>query len=160
MPLNRNSELAQLRLNYWTALVKYIRRHNSPISFNTPSSAHQLRASGETLGNGDFTLIALATVRPDVRVGVGVEIKNSNDYYAVLETDRFNIQNEIGYIPDEKQMFEWNPETKVNDIWLYWQTDFFDRKNWPEQHEWLFDRLEAFRRVMRPRIANLLHTIS
>ena len=49
-------------------------------------------------------------------------------------------------------MFEWNPETKVNDIWLYRQADFFKRQQWQEQHEWLCDKLEAFQRVMRPRM--------
>ncbi|MDX6712614.1 MAG: hypothetical protein QOH96_3630 [Blastocatellia bacterium] len=157
---DRPNELDKTRLDYWTGLVSYMKQRNSPVIFHAPISKHQLRARAEVLGSGDFILVALATVRHGVRIGVGVEITNSKGYYPELEKDRSKIQNEIGYEPGEKQMFEWNPESKVNDIWLYWEADFLKRQQWLTQHEWLCDRLESFRTVMRPRIAELLRTAS
>jgi hypothetical protein len=133
-----------------------MRQRNSPIVFNAPNSKHQLRAKADTFDSGEFVLVALATARP-VRIGVGVEISASRKYYVALEKDQFKIQNEIGYESSNKQLFQWNPETKVKDVWLYWDVDFFDRQQWREQHQWLCDKLEAFRRVLRPRITALLH---
>ena len=150
--LGRPNELARTRLEYWTELVSLMRRRNSLIVFNGPSSSHQLRATADALGSGDFTLIALATVRP-ARIGVGVETIASKGYFSELVKDRDGIEKEIGYEPVRKQVFEWNPETKVNDIWLYWQVDFFERRKWPEQHEWLRAKLETFRKTLRPRVS-------
>ena len=152
---DRLNELAQTRLDYWTELVSYMRRHSS-INFNEPSSKHQLRAKAETFGSGNFILVALATVRPELRIGVGLEISGPKDYYTVLEADKFRIQNAIGFERSNKQEFLWNPETKVKDIWLYWYVDFFKRQHWPEQHKWLCYKLEAFRKVLTPRIKELI----
>src|SRR5205085_7513529 len=151
---DRLNELAQTRLDYWTELVSYMRRHSS-INFNEPSSKHQLRAKAETFGSGNFILVALATVRPSL-VGVGVEISGPKYYYTSLEADKFTIQSEISLKPDNKQEFVWKPETKVRDIWLYWHVDFFQRHHWHDQHKWLCNKLETFRKVLRPRIKELI----
>jgi hypothetical protein len=156
---DRTTELEQTRLEYWKALVSYMRRRESPVVFHKPTSSHQLRATAYVLGSGNVILVALATVRP-VRIGVGVEIAASTGYYTALERDSSKIQIAIGCQPEQKQMFEWNFETKVSDIWLYWQVDFFERRMWPEQHEWLCNKLEAFRRALSPRIAEILNTAS
>lgn len=156
----RLDELEQIRLDYWSELVRLMRQRNSSITFSESSSKHQLRAKAETFGSGKFILVALATVRPELLVGVGVEISGPKEYYAALEKDKSRIQSEIGYERSDKQEFLWNPETKVRDIWLYWHVDFFNRQQWPEQHEWICEKLEAFRRVLKPRIAELLRAAS
>jgi hypothetical protein len=152
---DRLSELDQTRVDYWRELVRYMGRRKSLIMFNEPSSKHQLRAKAETFGSGKFILVALANVMPS-RIGVGVELSGTKDYYAALETDNSRIQKEIGCEHGNRQKFHWNPETKVRDIWLYWDTDFRERQQWSEQHEWLGDKLEAFQRVLEPRITELL----
>lgn len=160
MGTERLDELSQTRLDYWNELVRYMRRCNSPIMFHEPNSKHQLRAKADTFGSGKFILVTLATIRPELLVGVGVEISGPKEYYVALEKDKSEIQSEIGYERGDKQKFIWNPETKVKDIWLYWYVDFFERRHWPEQHEWLCKKLEAFRRVLKPRIGKLLRATS
>ncbi len=117
---------------------------------------HQLRSRADTFGSGEFVLIALANVRPESRIGVGLEISGPEEYYAALERDRFTIERELGCERGAGERFDWNPETKVRDVWLYRGADFFDRRRWPEQHEWLGVKLETFRKVLKPRIAKLL----
>jgi hypothetical protein len=151
MRADRLTELEQTRLDYWTALVG---RMGDAITFGAPGPGHQLRAGADTFGSGKFVLIALANVRPELRIGVGVEISGPEDYYAALEKDASDIEREIGC------KLEWNRETEVRDIWLYRRADFFDRSLWREQHEWLREKLEAFRRVLNPRIAELLGGVS
>ncbi len=150
MRADRLDELAQTRIDYWSGLVKYMRRNGSSITFGDPGTGHQLRARADTCGSGKFILVALANVRPETRLGVGVEVSGPEEYYASLENDISAIEREIGC------QLEWNRATKVRDIWLYRPANFLERQQWPEQHEWLREKLEAFRRVLKPRIAELL----
>lgn len=161
---DRPNELAQTRLDYWTELVSDMGRRHSPVMFNKPKpdsqrELHQLWGKARNLDSGDFILVALAAIKPEVHIGVGVEISGSNykEYYAALEKDKSRIENGIGYDGGNKQKFEWIPDrgTKVSDIWLYWYVDFFKRQHWPDQHKWLCDKLEAFRKVLAPRIEEL-----
>jgi Domain of unknown function (DUF4268) len=160
MGTDRLTNLAQTRLDYWNELVRYMRQRNSPIMFNEPNSKHQLRAQADTFGSGKFILVALAIVRPEPLIGVGVEISGPKEYYVTLENDESKIQSEIDNMCGEKQKLQWNPETKVRDIWLYRHVDFLERRRWPEQHEWLYQRLEAFRKVLKPRVVKMLRAIS
>jgi hypothetical protein len=160
MQADRLDELRQTRLDYWSELERLIRRRGSLITFGEPSSGHQLRAKADTFGSGKIVLVALASVRPESRIGVGVEISGPEEYYAALERDRSIIEREIGCERGAGERFEWNPETKVKDVWLYRGADFFDRRRWREQHEWLREKLEAFRGVLKPRIAELLRGVS
>lgn len=157
MRIERRDELAQTRLDYWNGLTRHMRQRNSPVVFNAPRSSHQLRAKAETLGSGDFILVALATIKP-LRIGVGLEI-SVPEYYAALEKDESKIRSELGRVCGEKKL-DWNPETKVRDIWLYRSVNFFERPQWPEQHQWLCEKLEAFRKVLKPRIDMLLRASS
>jgi hypothetical protein len=155
---DRLNELEQTRLDYWNELVKHMRRHSSLIVFNKPKlkKNHQLRAKAETLGSGKIILVAQAIVSPESLIGVGIEISGSKEYYAALEKDKFKIQSEIGFERDMRQEFQWHPETKVRDIWLYQHIDFLEHQQWPEQHEWLCEKLMAFRTVLSPRIKELI----
>jgi hypothetical protein len=159
---DRLSESDQTRMDYWNELMRYMRRRNSLIMFNEPNSnrPHQLRAKADTFGSDQFILVALANVRPELRIGVGVEISGPREYYTALEKDAPKIMREIGYERAAGQELEWHPKTKVRDVWLYRRADFFERKQWSEQHEWLCEKLEVFRRVLRPRIIELLRAIS
>jgi len=156
MRADRLGELAQTRMDYWSELVRFMRRSGSAVTFGEPGPGHQLRAKADTFGSGMFVLVALANVRPESRIGVGVEISGPEEYYASLERDKAIIEREIGCQRGAGESFEWNPETKVRDVWLYRGADFFERQQWPEQHEWLREKLEAFRRVLKPKIAELL----
>src|SRR5215208_6805162 len=125
MRADRLDELAQTRMNYWGGLVKYMRRSGSAIAFGDPGTGHQLRARADTFGSGKFVLVALANVRPETRIGVGVEISGPEEYYAALERDRSTIEREVGCERSAGERFEWNPETRVRDVWLYRGADFF-----------------------------------
>jgi hypothetical protein len=160
MQTDRLTDLSQTRLDYWNALVEYMRQRNSSIRFNEPNSKHQLRAQADIFGSGEFILVALAIVRPELRIGVGLEISAPKEYYVALADDEYRIQSEIDNECGEKQKLQWNPETKVRDIWLYRHVDFFERRRWQEQHEWLYERLEAFRKVLKPRVVKMLRATS
>jgi hypothetical protein len=158
MQADRLNELAQTRSDYWRELVKLMRRSSSAITFGEASLGHQLRAKADALDSGKFVLVALANVRPESRIGVGVEILGSEGYYAALERDISSIQRDIGCERGAGERFEWNPKTHVRDVWLYRRVDIFERQRWQEQHEWLREKLEAFRAVLQPKIAELLAT--
>src|ERR1700754_1065647 len=135
MRTDRLAELEQTRLDYWREFVRRMKRSGSSNTFGATSSGHQLRARAATFGSGEFVLIALANVRPESRIGVGVEISGPEEYYAALERDRSIIERKIGCERGTGEHFDWNPETRVRDVWLYRGADFFDRGRWPEQHE-------------------------
>ena len=157
---DRLTDLSQTRLDYWTEFVEYMRRRNSQIRFTEPGSKHQLRARANTFDSGEFVLVALAIVRPELLIGVGLEISAPKKYYDALAKDKSKIQSDIEKECGEKTELKWDPKTKVKDIWSYRQADFFERQRWPEQHEWLYKRLEAFRIVLKPRIMGMLRITS
>jgi hypothetical protein len=130
--------------------------------FNEPNvnRPHQLRAKADTFGSGKVVLVALANVSRVSRIGVGMEVSGPKEYYAALAKDKSEIQREISDMLGDKRRLEWEPGTKVSDIWLYWEADFRERQQWTEQHKWLSDRLEVFQRVIKPRIDELLRASS
>ena len=96
MRVDRLDELRQTRLDYWSELVRRMKRRGNLITFGEPTPGHQLRARADSFGSGKFTLVALANVRPELRIGVGVEISGPKEYYANLEKDTSRIEREIG----------------------------------------------------------------
>ena len=160
MRTDRLTNLEQTRLAYWNGLVAYMRSRNSSIMFNEPNPTHQLRARADTFGSGEFILVALAVVKPESLIGVGLEISAPKEYYIALANDKSLIQSEIDNECGEQQRCQWNPETKVRDIWLYRHVDFLERRRWQEQHQWFYERLEACRKVLQPRVIKMLRVVS
>jgi hypothetical protein len=137
----------QLQLEYWQALVEYLERHNSIVRTRKPRPQHWMNFS---IGRSGFRLTALANIR-ERRIGIQLVIHKGNikSWYHQLRQERVAIEAEIGEILDWREQ----PDNKYSDITLH-NTSFNpgNRTQWPQQHAWFMQKLEAFYKSFSPRI--------
>ena len=87
------------------------------------------------------------TLRLNPAKGIFDESELSN-----FQSDKDVIEAELG------QPLDWRetPENRSSQIALHWgNVDITDRADWPRQHRWFLENLEALHRVFAPRIRAL-----
>lgn len=145
----------QTQLEFWTAFRDYMDDKGS-IRCHKPSPQHWLV---HPIGKSGIHLSSIASMwnsetsnnDPEIRVELVLTGKAAKQNYAALEKRREDIEREIN-LP-----LKWhNPEGKMMcRIYTRTNADFLDRKLWPQQHEWLRQRLEAFHRLFAPLVKTL-----
>jgi hypothetical protein len=144
------SETKQLQLAYWTELKSLLQQQNSPVCIGKPQPQHWMYFS---LGRTNFQLIAFVNTR-EKRIGVGLVLSGSDakaHYYLLLQ-DRAAIENEIG------TSLSWGENLGKIESHLFIHAQEMDptiRERWPEQHEWMREKLEILKKVFAPRVKQL-----
>lgn len=148
-------ETKRSQLDFWSAFAESLRgRVNFAIP--SPRPCHYMRFSA---GRSGFSLIAVAA-RWDqdayafsgvLRVELTIRRANAQHVFTILAAEKDKIEAEIG----EKLSWDNVPEKDRYRIYVRKQADLDDRNAWPQQHEWLKKNLEAFQRVLGPRIKAL-----
>ncbi len=137
----------ELQLEYWQALRKHLESSGSFIRPGTPRSQNWMNFD---VGHWRLRMTAFNNMR-DGGIGVQLVIREGDAEvsYNTLYQQRGDIGAEIG------DALEWRelPEHKQGQVMLRrYNADPTDRSQWPEQHDWFKDKLEAFDRAFRPRI--------
>ena len=137
----------ELQLEYWQALRKHLEDSGSFIRPGTPRSQNWMNFD---VGHWRLRMTAFNNMR-DGGIGVQLVIREGDAEvsYNTLYQQRGDIGAEIG------DALEWRelPEHKQGQVMLRrYNADPTNRSQWPEQHEWFKDKLEAFDRAFRPRI--------
>ncbi len=137
----------ELQLEYWQALRKHLEGSGSFIRPGTPRSQNWMNFD---VGHWRLRMTAFNNMR-DGGIGVQLVIREGDAEvsYNTLYQQRGDIGAEIG------DALEWRelPEHKQGQVMLRrYNADPTNRSQWPEQHEWFKDKLEAFDRAFRPRI--------
>lgn len=139
----------QLLLEYWTNFVEYLREHDSSLKNAKPKPFDHILFP---LGNRQL-LLALAYIK-DNKIGVQVYLKGSSakTYFEQLQRETNAIENIIG------AKLEWNDSrTKERSIDLFMNgVNIKNRENWPDQHKWLYEKLQAFYGAFAGRVKNLI----
>ncbi|MCA9966193.1 MAG: DUF4268 domain-containing protein [Anaerolineales bacterium] len=140
----------ELQLEYWQAFVVRLENHKSTIKRRKPSPHFAMDFS---IGRGGFRLTAVINTR-EKRLGVRLFISSGDieAFYHLLLQDRATIEAKIG------SPLEWVnlPNRKQGEVNLYNQSfDPAQRSQWPQQHAWLQQTLEAFHHTFSPRIKAL-----
>jgi hypothetical protein len=138
----------QLLLEYWTNFVEFLREHDSSLKNAKPKPFDHILFP---IGNRQL-LLALAYIK-DNKIGVQVYLKGSNAkiYFERLQRETNAIENIIG------AKLEWNDSrNKERSIDLFMNgVNIKDRENWPDQHKWLYEKLEAFHKTFEGRVKSL-----
>ncbi len=144
------TDTQRLQLEYWTAFRIYLLENSKIIRPQKPSPS---AAAGFAIGRAYFSLHAFVNTQvPRIAVGLVMGGNDAKPHYFLLEKDRDAIEAEIG----TPLMWMELPDKIESRILLRWDgADPSDQKNWPEQHSWLREKLEAFRNVFGPRIKGL-----
>jgi hypothetical protein len=144
------NETGGLHYAYWSAFRDYLIQRQSMISPAKPARDNWVSFA---IGRMDFVLTAFFNTQ-EKRIGVGLVLSGpeAKAHFRLLERDRQQIESEIGSELDWDEL----PSRKESHIYLHNRTaDPVQSSEWPSQHAWLCEGLEAFDRVFRPRIKAL-----
>ncbi|HVB20562.1 MAG TPA: DUF4268 domain-containing protein [Ktedonobacteraceae bacterium] len=144
------SEAQQIQLEFWTEFKRFLQEHQSTIHIGTPPPQNWMDFS---IGRSNFSLQAFINIR-EKRIGIALALfgPNAKPHYYMLEKEKAAIENELG------TPLEWaaNPSKVMSYIYLHERTmNPLVREQWPQQHTWLWTKLEAFKKVFALRVRRL-----
>lgn len=137
-------------MEYWTEFRNFLLQHKSFVKTGKPQPHHWMNFA---IGRVNFSLVAFANTR-ERRIGVGLVLSGSvsKSHFHLLEREKSAIESEIGMALDWRE----NPGKIESHIYLHQRNMDPTIKNyWPEQHQWLCENLEAFKKVFAPRVKML-----
>src|SRR5262249_15938543 len=133
--------------NTWRSAVTFVQK---------PFPQHWMN---HTIGRSGFGLTSVASTwnseegryDPELRAEFYVSAPEAHKYFQLLELDKAAIEEELGQdlilsAPSNKQTCK---------AYIRRPTNFMDRGQWSQQHEWLRENLEKFHRVFSPRMRQL-----
>ncbi|MCC6153173.1 MAG: DUF4268 domain-containing protein, partial [Candidatus Hydrogenedentes bacterium] len=136
-------------LEYWTAFTSMLESAGSGLVSRQPGK------SGYTsfaIGKSNAGLYAICNSKSrDTAAGIYFTRANKEAYFDQLLEQKDTIERELGF------PLTWGlPNTADKYICVRHEGfDWENRADWPRQHQWFRERLEALDRVMRPRVAAL-----
>jgi hypothetical protein len=149
MDVQDMSERRRLQFEYWTALQQLLKERKSVVR---PRSARPRSWVAFAIGRSRFNLWVEMYVR-DKQIGVGLTCKPpyTKTFFQELKSQKQAIEKELGFSIE----FEEDPEKLFTYISIYTEFAPENRGSWPQQHEWIISKLEAFYRVFSARLRNL-----
>jgi hypothetical protein len=145
-----HSEAKQLQWEFWTEFKNFLQERQSSVRIGTPQRQHWMDFS---IGRTHFSLQAFVNTL-EKRIGVTLALSGSNakPHYYLLEREKAVIENELGTTLDWVE----NPSKITSNIFLHERNmNPLVREQWPEQHLWLCEKLEAFKKVFSHRVKQL-----
>jgi len=143
----------QIQLAYWTAFVQAAKANPAPLRTQQP-----LPQSWTTLPLGKTNVSMAATVNT-VRKKIGAQVSLAGDdgkaYFQPLFTRKAEIEKASG------GELEWRllPDKQESQIGLTRSNPGpSDRESWPQQHEWLREKLAGLHDAFAPRVKALVAT--
>lgn len=145
----------QTQLRFWMAFRDFMEKR-SHIRCQKAYPQHWMNHS---IGRTGIHLASIAslwdsesnTKNPEIRVELVLAGKDAKQHFTALEKNRNQIEKEIGF-----PLVWHNPEDKnMCRIYVRQNADFLNPERWPEQHQWLKEKLETFHKVVGPLVKNL-----
>jgi Domain of unknown function (DUF4268) len=151
------TEAKQIQLQFWMAFRDYTLAKGSRVKPTKPLPQNWMNIA---LGRSGFKLAAVATFwnsetesndSDELRAEFVLTDENSKRHFAELEVQKEAIAGELGFQP-----VWYMPEgARSCRIFARRPVDLRDQSSWPEQHQWLLERLEDLHRVFALRIKTL-----
>lgn len=145
------SETQRWQRKYWDALHRELNESNGPIMGNkVPQPSNYMEYS---VGRTEFSL--RATVKQQdaqIQAELYIEADDAKAFFGLLERSKKAIESDFGEHLDWQKL----PQNQASRIALtHDEVDPTDEADWPRQHRWLADKLNALHRVFAPRIVKL-----
>ena len=138
----------QLQLEYWTGLQDILKARKGKVK---PGKLYPRSWSEFAVGTSNNVLFAGMRAKDQtISVGLWISDANAQTYLEQLLEQRGAIEGEIG------ESLGWSQVEgqKARVVRLdKADTDTTLREEWPRQHAWLADKLEAFYEAFAPRVA-------
>lgn len=146
----------QLQLKFWTAFKQHMETQGSFIRCQKPLpqnwTNHAIGRSGVHLTSIVSLWNTETGVRgPEIRAELYIDGPSAKQEFAALEKQRESIEKALGFA------LTWhNPENKATcRLYTRQNADFLNEALWPQQFEWLRQRLEAMHKVFGPIVKNM-----
>jgi hypothetical protein len=150
------SEHKQLQLKFWTAFRQYMEDKGSFVHCQKPAPQHWMN---HAIGRSYVHLSSVVSSwnsetgvsGKEIRVELYLSGPNAKLEFVELEKQKESIEEALGF------SLTWhNPENKVAcRLFTRQDADFTSEALWPEQFEWLKQRLEKMHSVFAPIMKNL-----
>ncbi|MBQ4824323.1 DUF4268 domain-containing protein [Leisingera sp. HS039] len=139
----------QRQLAYWQSLADHMAEH--PLQ-----RSRKARPQSWTIfpiGKSGMHLGAVINTREE---WIGIELylgdENAHAHFLELSEDRAVIESDLGFAPEWLPL----PEKRACRIILYKQScPLSDEARWPEYHDWMVEKLDAFNHAFRLRVRDL-----
>lgn len=140
----------QLQLEYWTVFREVVAKYAKRVRPTKPQPQHWINFS---IGRAYFGMYSFVdTQNPRIGVRMFIEGPDAKAHFHLLELEKEEIEQNFG----EPLVWQELPEKKSSYISLYNENENPKQKSrWPQQHEWLLQKLEKFHEVFSQRIKNL-----
>jgi hypothetical protein len=146
----KTTATGEFQIAYWTAFRDRMIASQSPVK---PQKPMAYTFANFAIGRSGFYLSASAlTTRKEIAVYLFTTGPKAKSHFRLLAQDRAAVEAELG------EPLEWREALTKKDSSVVLRrpgVDPTDRTDWPRQHGWLQERLEAFRRVFGPRVKAL-----
>ncbi|MGB4782678.1 DUF4268 domain-containing protein [Candidatus Methylomirabilis sp.] len=146
----------QLQLKFWTAFKQYMETEGSFIRCQKPLPQHW---TNHAIGRSGVHLTSIVSLwnsetgvkGPEIRAELYMDGPSAKQEFASLEKQKEGIENALGFA------LTWhNPENKAMcRLYTRQNADFLDEALWPQQFEWLKQRLETMHKVFGPIVKNM-----
>ncbi len=149
------SEHKQMQLRFWLAFRDYMEA-NSNVQCQKARPQHWMVHS---IGRTGFSLSSVVstwdtetnTKEPEIRVELVINGSNAKAGFTALESKREEIEKACG------PPLAWHnpPDKNMCRIYIRQKSDFTQENLWPQQQQWLKEKLELFYKVFAPIVQNL-----
>lgn len=140
----------KLQLDYWTQFRAYALENSDLVR---PQKAAPCQWMNFSIGTSKaHTYVYVNTQKK--QIGIRLQVNSSDErlaIYNLLLENKSHIEEEIGCKLDWEEM----PEKKSSYVSLRIRKNPNDKRDWAEQHQWLLEKTEAFKKTFGPRIINM-----
>jgi len=146
----------QLQLKFWTAFRQYMETQKSFVRCQKPLPQHW---TNHAIGRSGVHLASIVSIGnsetgnkgPEIRADLYLDGPSAKQDFAALEKQKENIEKALGFT------LTWhNPENKAAcRLYTRQNSDFLNESLWPQQFEWLRQRLETMHKVFAPIVKDL-----
>jgi hypothetical protein len=151
------TDTKQLQLKFWTGFKEYADTHSQNVKATKPRPQHWMNMS---LGRSGFNITAIASLwkaetksysSGEIRAQVEIHNEDAKTYFQRLQAERTQIDSELSF------PVRWvNDPTRVScKIVTSQSVDLYNEADWPNQYQWLLEKLEELHRVFGPRVKRL-----
>ena len=146
----------QLQLKFWTAFKQHMEVEGSLVRCQKPLPQHWMN---HAIGRSGVHLISVVSIwnsetnskGPEIRTELCLDGPNAKQEFAALEKQKESIEKALGF-----PLTWYNPENKaLCRLYARQNADFLNEALWPQQFEWLRQRLETMHKVFGPIVKNL-----
>lgn len=150
------SPVREMQLKFWTAFRADMESRGSVVRFQTPMAQSW---ANHSIGRSGAHFASVASLwnsetgkkGPELRAELYLHGQAAKREFALLANDRERLESELGF------PLTWY---KLDDaascrVFTRVDADFMDESRWPEQFDWLRQRLERMHAVLGPVVRNL-----